>query len=53
MKILIVDDDALIRDSLKILLGLEEDIEVVGTASNGQEAFELVVKKRLILYLWI
>lgn len=46
MKILIVDDDALIRDSLKILLGLEEDIQVVGTASNGQEAFELVREKR-------
>ena len=45
MKILIVDDDALIRDSLKILLGLEDDIEVVGTASNGQEAFDLVREK--------
>jgi DNA-binding NarL/FixJ family response regulator len=45
LKILIVDDDALIRDSLKILLGLEDDIEVVGTASNGQEAFELVHEK--------
>lgn len=45
MKILIADDDALIRDSLKILLGLEDDIEVVGTASNGQEAFELAKEK--------
>ena len=45
MKILIVDDDALIRDSLKILLGLEDDIEVVGSASNGQEAFDLVREK--------
>lgn len=45
MKILIADDDALIRDSLKILLGLEDDIEVVGTASNGQEAFALVKEK--------
>lgn len=41
MKVLIVDDDGLIRDSLKILLGLESDIEVVGIASNGQEAFDL------------
>jgi DNA-binding NarL/FixJ family response regulator len=40
LKILIVDDDALIRDSLKIILGLEEDIEVVGCVKNGQEAFE-------------
>lgn len=37
---LIVDDDALIRDGLKVLLELEEDITVVATASNGQEAYE-------------
>lgn len=41
MKLLIVDDDALIRDSLKILIGLEDDMEVVGTASNAQAAIEL------------
>lgn len=44
MKVLIVDDDALIRDSLNIILGLEEDIEVIGTACNGQEAFEICKK---------
>lgn len=36
-----MDDDALIRDGLKILLELEDDFEVIGTAANGQEAFEL------------
>ncbi|GLC31654.1 response regulator transcription factor [Clostridium omnivorum] len=41
MKVIIVDDDGLIRDSLKLVLGLEEDIEVIGTARNGMEAFEL------------
>ena len=41
MKVLIVDDDALIRDGLKLILELEEDIEVIGTSSNGQEAFEI------------
>lgn len=46
MKLLIVDDDALIRESLSILLGLEDDIEVVGTASNGQEAYELCITSR-------
>jgi DNA-binding NarL/FixJ family response regulator len=40
MKVLIADDDALIREGLKIILELEEDIEVIGTACNGQEAFE-------------
>jgi DNA-binding NarL/FixJ family response regulator len=41
LKILIVDDDALIREGLKILLEIENDIEVIGTAGNGQEAFEM------------
>ena len=45
MKILIADDDALIRDSLKIILQLEEDFEVIGTAGNGQEAFEICKKE--------
>lgn len=45
MKVLIVDDDALIRDSLKIILGLEDDIQVTGTACNGQEAFEICEKE--------
>ncbi|MGE6258294.1 response regulator transcription factor [Heyndrickxia sporothermodurans] len=43
---LIVDDDALIRDGLKILLELEKDFSVVGTATNGKEAFELCQKER-------
>lgn len=41
LKILIVDDDALIRDSLNIILSLEEDFQVVSTASNGAEALQL------------
>lgn len=41
---MIVDDDSLIRDSLKVLLELEDDIDVVGTASNGKEAYEMLNK---------
>ena len=41
MKILIVDDDALIRDGLAMILETEEDMEIVGTASSGQEALSL------------
>ena len=51
LKVLITDDDALIRDSLKILIELEDDIEVVGTASTGQEAFEMCQKLRPDLVL--
>lgn len=38
MKLLIVDDDPLVRQSLQLLLGQEEDFETVGTAGNGREA---------------
>ena len=51
MKVLIVDDDALIREGLKILLEIEEDFLVVGTASNGQEAFEMCRKEKPDLVL--
>jgi len=40
MKLLITDDDGLIRDSLKIMLELEEGW-IAQTASNGNEAYEL------------
>lgn len=43
-RILIVDDQELIRESLSIVLGMEEDIEVAGMAPNGQIAVELCEK---------
>ena len=46
IKILIADDQALIRDGLKTLLDLEEDFEVIGTAVNGFEALDAVKKLR-------
>lgn len=42
IKILVVDDQTLMRDGLKTILDLEEDLEVVGTACNGKEAYKLV-----------
>ncbi|HZX47208.1 MAG TPA: response regulator transcription factor [Clostridia bacterium] len=41
IRILVADDQVLMRDGLKTILDLEEDMEVVGTASNGKEACEL------------
>lgn len=41
IKIVVADDQNLMRDGLKTILDLEEDFEVVGTASNGREAYEL------------
>ncbi|MFI6604644.1 response regulator [Nonomuraea sp. NPDC050536] len=40
IKVLVADDEALVRSGFKVLLDLEEDITVVGEASNGHEAVE-------------
>jgi DNA-binding NarL/FixJ family response regulator len=40
-QILIADDHELVRDGIKHMLGHEEDLEVVGEASNGREAVDL------------
>lgn len=42
MKVIICDDQAIIRDGLELLLKLEKDIEIVGLAQDGAEAVELV-----------
>ncbi len=38
MKILIVDDELLIREGLKMMLSLFDDVKVLGLASHGYEA---------------
>ncbi len=40
MRLLIVDDDMLVCQSLKVLLSREKDMTVVATAYNGLEAIE-------------
>ena len=42
IKVLLADDQELIRDSLGFVLGAQGDITVVGMAKNGREAIELV-----------
>lgn len=51
MKILICDDQAVVRDGLELLLKLERDFEVVGAASDGAEAVELAAQKKPDLVL--
>ncbi len=41
IRVVIVDDDALVRGGLRTLLRLEADIAVVGEAANGEEAVAL------------
>jgi DNA-binding NarL/FixJ family response regulator len=42
IRILLADDHPIVRDGLRKLLMLEEDIEVVGEASDGREVVQLV-----------
>lgn len=42
IKVIIADDQALMRDGLKMLLNMEDDIEVIGTAKDGRESVSLV-----------
>lgn len=41
IRILIVDDQTLMREGLRTILSLEDDMEVVGLAENGFRAIEL------------
>jgi DNA-binding NarL/FixJ family response regulator len=38
IRVLVADDHAVVRQGLRTLLELQEDIEVVGEAANGEEA---------------
>ncbi|KZS45775.1 DNA-binding response regulator [Paenibacillus glucanolyticus] len=42
ISVLIVDDDPFIRESLKLLVGMDPDIEISGVAAHGEEALALL-----------
>lgn len=42
IKVLVVDDQALVRDGIASLLALSGQVEVVATAANGQQALQLL-----------
>jgi DNA-binding NarL/FixJ family response regulator len=42
IRVLVVDDHAILRDGIRSILESQEDILVVGEASDGAEAFEFV-----------
>lgn len=41
MRVIVVDDDAIVVRSLSTILGAEPDIEVAGTGTSGEEAVSL------------
>jgi NarL family two-component system response regulator YdfI len=41
IRILIADDHLVVREGLQLILGMEDDLEVVGEAANGEEAVRL------------
>ncbi|MGB0389418.1 MAG: response regulator [Ardenticatenaceae bacterium] len=43
VRVLVVDDQRLMRDGIASLLSIQEGVEVVGTADNGQMALEQAV----------
>ncbi|MGM1048481.1 MAG: response regulator [Bacillota bacterium] len=44
IKLLLVDNEPFIRESLKVILESEKDLSVVGSAASGEEALELCGK---------
>lgn len=46
IKVMIADDQELIRQSLQIILGLEQDIEVIDAVVNGREVIRSVRKNK-------
>jgi DNA-binding NarL/FixJ family response regulator len=46
IKVLLADDQVLVRTGFKMLLDVEDDITVVGEAANGQRAVELARRLR-------
>ncbi|MCH6269440.1 response regulator [Neobacillus citreus] len=42
MDVIIVDDQGIVRDGLKMLLSLNEEIRIIGEATNGEELIALL-----------
>ncbi|PKM84914.1 MAG: DNA-binding response regulator [Firmicutes bacterium HGW-Firmicutes-11] len=51
IRVLLVDDQTIIRDGLRALLELQEDIRIVGEAANGREALDQTLALRPDLVL--
>jgi len=46
IRVLVADDQAMVREGFSVLLGAQPDLEVVGEAVNGQDAVDKVAELR-------
>lgn len=46
IKVLIADDDIIVREGLKMIIASQEDMEIAGEAENGSTALELARRVR-------
>ncbi|WP_160674691.1 response regulator transcription factor [Clostridium sp. C8-1-8] len=51
IRLLICDDDALIRESLRIILSMDKEIEVIDVAENGLKALDVCIKNKIDIAL--
>lgn len=51
MKLILCDDDALIREGLKLIISSQPDFEIVGIGSNGKEAVKLCRENQIDIAL--
>lgn len=46
IKVIIADDSDFVRDGMRIILGVDEEFQVLGCAKNGKEALELSMQNK-------
>jgi DNA-binding NarL/FixJ family response regulator len=51
IKLLIADDDPIVREGLRMILGLDEQFEIVACVENGQQAVEFCLQNQVDIAL--
>ena len=51
IKVIIADDSDFVRDGMRIILSVDEDFQVLGSAKNGKEALEIAMKEKADIIL--